>query len=771
VNHGKSIVPNLVTVEEGGKIMVYTVKMEKIDEIEHAEIESTGIESAKVSQFHAERFTVQTASNKYFIAKPDSVNENKTEIVAVNSTALFNYYSSDGFFVDENLNIWYWDENTSQLYNLETLVPGEIVEIAEFWETSQIAVLTKNNVVTIYDFDKLTLCKKVEVQLDFAPNDLFWVDGETLLFKFSNRIQLFSIHNGSPTLDSNWLSEETFDWCILKNIQDGIRLITDLGHYYICRVPETLSRILLSENIEDEAEEAASLLVKASTQFYLAEEYKNSDDPDTFQIALEASEIVTNSLQKLTSKSVESSKNEDFLLSTAIQNLLVNTMKVQANPQLRVALLEAVSFGLKLLPVLCKSRNINERVFSLRQQFHRVLAVSRIYPSFVDRLGMCLTRKNLEKLTDEFSDLSQLILIAVSNVHMDYAFGVTLASYFKDYLAPNTTNKCLMNWAQITLETKKYTASETVTKILKHSTNFDFSELAIKLLDYCEKLEVVFLVEQDPDLKARVPIFLKLNYYVKAIDTAIVSGDIDSVRICLAYCELKMKYSEFMLKACENEMTRSVYEQILKASGRENDLIKFWEQTDQQEKIAKYRAKNSENKNELMIARGKFKNVNHAKYTASQIGLLSLKTKYKIENKTIGNWADIYKNGDIAQSDLDKNAIGLTDEQRATFSLLGSFDVEKLDNMNNSTVIVGILKKSKIFRNKGNAGVLIKGQFISNQVMESILKRLHIQDHVYLLAWHDPEKAIQTALSDFESSQTVSTIHKSLPSFRKTVGI
>ena len=83
------------------------------------------------------------------------------------------------------------------------------------------------------------------------------------------------------------------------------------------------------------------------------------------------------------------------------------------------------------------------------------------------------------------------------------------------------------------------------------------------------------------------------------------------------------------MKACENEMTRSVYEQILKASGRENDLIKFWEQTDQQEKIAKYRAKNSENKNELMIARGKFKNVNHAKYTASQIGLLSLKTKYK----------------------------------------------------------------------------------------------------------------------------------------------
>ena len=226
-----------------------------------------------------------------------------------------------------------------------------------------------------------------------------------------------------------------------------------------------------------------------------------------------------------------------------------------------------------------------------------------------------------------------------------------------------------------------------------------------------------------------------------------------------------------MLKACENEMTRSVYEQILKASGRENDLIKFWEQTDQQEKIAKYRAKNSENKNELRIARGKFKNVNHAKYTASQIGLLSLKTKYKIESKSMDNWADFYKNGEIGQIDLDKNAIGLTDEQRATFSLLGSFGVEKLDNINNSTVIVGILKKLNIFKNKRNAGVLVNGNFSSDQSIDSVLKRLHIQDHVYLLAWHDPEGAIKTALSDFESGQTVSTIHKSLPSFRKTVGI
>merc|ERR1712071_24008 len=104
------------------------------------------------------------------------------------------------------------------------------------------------------------------------------------------------------------------------------------------------------------------------------------------------------------------------------------------------------------------------------------------------------------------------------------------------------------------------------------------------------------------------------------------------------------------------------------------------------------------------MGRGKFKNVNHAKYTASQIGLL-------------------------------------------------------------------ILKKLKIFRNKGNAGILINGQFSSNEVIESVLKRLHIQDHVYMLAWHDPEKAIETALSDFKSGQTVSTIHKSLPSFRKTVGI
>ena len=343
--------------------------------------------------------------------------------------------SSDGFFVDESLNFWYWDNSTSQLHNLETTVSEEIIGISEFVETSQLAVLTKNNMVSIFDFDKLKLSKKVSVQLDFAPNDLFWVDSETLLFEFNNRIELFSIYEPNKNLHRNWLSEETFDWCIIKTVQDGIRLLTDLGHYYICQVPKALSRILLSENIEDEEANAASLLIKASTQFYLAEQYKNSTDLDTFQIALEASEIVTSALEKLTTKSnKENGSNEsEFLLSIAIQNLLINTMEIQARPELRVAFLEAISFGLKLLPVMCKSRGINERVSSLRQQFHRVLAVSRIYPSFRERLGMCFTRKNLEKLTDDFSDLSQLILIAVSDVNMDYAFGVTLASYFKEY--------------------------------------------------------------------------------------------------------------------------------------------------------------------------------------------------------------------------------------------------------------------------------------------------------------------------------------------------
>ena len=146
-------------------------------------------------------------------------------------------------------------------------------------------------------------------------------------------------------------------------------------------------------------------------------------------MALEAAEIVTNSLEKLT----KIENNQEILLVTAIQNLLVNTMNVQANPQLRVALLESVSFGLKLLPVMCKNQVKNEQMFLLRQQFHRVLAVSRIYPSFIQRLGLCFSKKNIEKLTDDFSDLSQLVAIALSDVNGDYAFGVTLSSYFKEY--------------------------------------------------------------------------------------------------------------------------------------------------------------------------------------------------------------------------------------------------------------------------------------------------------------------------------------------------
>ena len=215
-----------------------------------------------------------------------------------------------------------------------------------------------------------------------------------------------------------------------------------------------------------------------------------------------------------------------------------------------------------------------------------------------------------------------------------------------------------------------------MSKILKHSSNFDFSELAIKLVDVIEKLDVVYLVEQDPELKSRVPIFLKLNYYSKAIDTAIASGDIDSIRICLAYCESKMKYSEFMLKACENEITRSVYELILKSAGRDNDLLKFWEQTDQEIKIAKFKAKNVEDKNDLLLAGVKFKNANHTKYTSSQIGLLSLKTKYKVDN--LDCWADVFKQN-FDKNDLAKNSIGLTDEQRSTFKIL---EEKNLDSRN-----------------------------------------------------------------------------------------
>merc|ERR1711879_425862 len=56
-------------------------------------------------------------------------------------------------------------------------------------------------------------------------------------------------------------------------------------------------------------------------------------------------------------------------------------------------------------------------------------------------------------------------------------------------------------------------------------------------------------------------------------------------------------------------------------------------------------------------------------------------------------------------------------------------------------------------------------------LLESILPRLHIQDQVYLLAWHDPNRAIQFAIEQHGTmAGGSSTLNRNLPSFRKTIG-
>ncbi|XP_022656334.1 vacuolar protein sorting-associated protein 16 homolog isoform X2 [Varroa jacobsoni] len=310
---------------------------------------------------------------------------------------------------------------------------------------------------------------------------------------------------------------------------DGCRVITNIKHYFLQKVPIEVDDLF---NIGSFAPgrlllEAADLYRKGS---HLADQY------------------------------LTLIKEDDGQLEQAVDQCIRATGH-QWDEESQKALLKAASFGKVFQPIEGKNRD----------QYVNMCKHVRVLNAIRSpQIGMPLSFR-------QFEALGESVVIDRLIVRQHWPMAQAISSYLK----LNMENKILVHWACYKVEQKHLNTNEVATAIgtrLSTVRAMQYSEIANRAADEGRKDLAVRLLDFEPRAAEQVPLLLKLNQPEDALSKAVDSGDADLVYQAIFYMK-EHASAGFNLKLRQFPVAMNLYQKLC----RENDREKLEDLIDQED--------------------------------------------------------------------------------------------------------------------------------------------------------------------------------------------
>lgn len=399
-----------------------------------------------------------------------------------------------------------------------------IIEIAVSWDGQHIALFSDTGALWTGSSDLEKKYSEFDTKCKSRPQQLVWCGTAAVIGYWQNILLLVG-------MEKDWINYVMDTSVFLIPELDGVRIIGNMTHEFLQKVPDAVSEIFRIGSLAPGA-----LLLEASKEFqrksHKADEYiRMIREKDQLEIAVQQ------------------------CIQAAAHETLPTTQKM---------LLRAASFGKCFVP------EMDSETFVKVCQNLRVLNAIRDHA-----VGLPLSWMQLEYLTIPML-LDRLVLRRL------YCLAIRICQYLK---VPDVqgASRILKHWAcskvrQTQLDDDK------VAKQIANKLGFDpgisYSEIATEAVEHGHTQLAIKLLDFEPRASEQVPLLMKLKQNPQAMSKAIESGDSDLVYSVILHLRDTMTAGEFHMTIRNFPEAYSLFLKFCKEQDLERLRDMFYQEDD-----------------------------------------------------------------------------------------------------------------------------------------------------------------------------------------------
>ncbi|KAL1505520.1 hypothetical protein ABEB36_005068 [Hypothenemus hampei] len=406
--------------------------------------------------------------------------------------------------------------HTSTILQPDVTVPyTAILEMCVSLNARHLCFFTDSGYLWLGSTDLRHKYCEVETDTVHKPKQLVWCGNETVVTYWENTHTLLVV--GKNGQIHTYLYENSIH--LIPEI-DGVRIVSNLHHELLQKVPEVVQKIFRINSTEP-----GSFLLEASKHFQ-----KGSH---------KANEYIT-----LVKNNLEEALNQ-----------CLDAVGYEFNLEVQKMLIRAAQFGKCFIP------GMNS------QKYVKMCRLLRVLNAIRDpKVGIPLTIEQLKHMnvkefggSDENESLKHLLdRLIVRNI---YFLALQIAKYLK--LPENVgSSYILMHWAKYKVtqsQTEEETVAREIAEKLGYSSGVSYREIAEKASDYGKNKLAIKLLDYEPKASEQVELLLKLHENKSALHKAIESGNTDLIYMVVLKLREKMPLADFKMTIRNFPVAQALY--------------------------------------------------------------------------------------------------------------------------------------------------------------------------------------------------------------------